>query len=117
MYHEQQGVLKHHQTMVGEEHRAFGCRLDVVENLAVVGIDDVGERHAWSDTAPCVNQAIEDTRVTGFDVLEFRLVDEDGLVGCAEGSAIDDTRPIHHPEYGVDGLAAGVQVYPVGLSA
>ena len=53
MYHEQQGILKYHQTVMGEEDRAFGCRFDVVENLAVVGIDDVSERHAWSDTASC----------------------------------------------------------------
>ena len=44
MYHEKQGVLEHHRTVVGKEHCAFGCCLDVAEDLTVVRVDNVGKR-------------------------------------------------------------------------
>ena len=43
MYHKQQSILEHHRTMVGENHRTFGSRFDIVEYLAVVGVDNVGK--------------------------------------------------------------------------
>ena len=70
MNHKQQGVLEDDGTVMGKEDGSFLRGLDIAEYLAVVGMDDVGQRLARMYSATYIDQAKKNARMTCLDVLQ-----------------------------------------------
>ena len=70
MNFEKEGILQHNGTVVGEKHHALIHGLDIVEDLTVVRMDDVGERLARMHTVSGIHQTQQDARMPCLDVLQ-----------------------------------------------